>query len=110
MDGNPYMLLAGMMGSGKSADGLKLLRGTVMRMSPLTVQTAQLTISGSALWINAELITKRTGPFVGVVAGIPPMQVTGTCDIDGILRQGDSVLLLTTDYQVFFIICKVVSA
>lgn len=110
MDGNPFIQLAGMIGAGKPADGLKLLRGSVVRMAPLTVRTAQLTVSGSALWINAELVTKRTGPFVGIAEGLPPMRVTGTCNIDGILKQGDSVLLLTTDYQVFYIICKVVSA
>ena len=81
MEGNPFARMAEVMS--KKENHLMMYRGAVTMLSPLTIDVSGVTISGSELMLNADLVN--------------------SCSV------GDAVLLLTADQQLFYAVCKVVS-
>lgn len=82
MEDNPYALLANMMRPPENQ--LSLYQGKIIKVSPLTINVAGITLSGNELMVNASILS-------------------------GDISIGDTVLLLTVDQQLFYVICKVVS-
>lgn len=83
MEDNPYAVLANMLRQSNN-NQLSLYRGKVIKTAPLTIDVAGITLSGNELMVNASILT-------------------------GDISVGDTVLLLTVDRQLFYVICKVVS-
>lgn len=109
--------------------------GVIISASPLSVEVGGLTIESNSLWINEALLEiPRKADFEGEDVQIKdpsstvnlPELYAGTANIsmpaasvqgtDGLftfkepLKAGDRVLLLSDQDQVFYILCKVVSA
>lgn len=80
MEDNPYAILAKIMNS--KDNQLFLYQGKVTYTSPFTINVAGITLSGNELMVNVSLINN--------------------------VSVGDTVLLLTADQQLFYVICKVV--
>lgn len=83
MEDNPFAVLAGMLKSGND-NQIFLYQGKIVKVSPLTINVAGITLSGNELMVNASILS-------------------------GDISIGDTVLLLTVDQQLFYVICKVVS-
>lgn len=101
MQDNPYSALAGMFGRNKTA--LSLYVGRVTKTAPLTVTVEGIDLSGDELKLNASMRPHTADvdlPGIGTV----------TAEITPEINIGDEHLLLTTDEQVFYVLCKVVSA
>lgn len=81
-DGNPYARMAALMRGGVGAQGVRMYRGNVVQTQPLSVAAGGVRLPAEALKRGAQLH----------------------------LDPGDTVLLLTEDDQVFYIIMKVVDA
>lgn len=118
MEHNPYEVLAGTFGAGRTA-ALAYRLGRVTALEPLTVSVAGVEVS-SGLLVNAGLlpgagrqvslqgtmtVPSAMGPLTGDVSGEGLALTAG----DAGLAAGDSVLLLSGDDQTFILICKVVS-
>lgn len=82
MEDNPYAALFGIMKPPENQ--LTLYQGKVIKASPLTIDAAGITLSGNELMVNTSIFQLN-------------------------ISDGDTVLLLTTDQQVFYVLCKVVS-
>jgi hypothetical protein len=87
MEGNPYSKMAQIL-KNRSAAGLFMYKGTVTSATPLILSVAGITVASQELMINGSLIKS---------------------DQTIALEIGDTVLLLTADDQLFYILCKVVS-
>lgn len=103
--------MASMIQGGKGA-GLNLVRGNVVSTSPLSIDGAGLkNLSGDALLVSADLTQVRRGTISGTGSGTAgTVTVSGSCELPALLQKGDQVLMLTTDYQVFYVFCKVVGS
>lgn len=123
MEDNPYSSLAGMMKS--DGNQMVLYQGVVVKKSPLTISVAGITVSGDELRVNAAMLEQSVAVKEANISGslsasvncgvgtISQMTITGgtlttTALIIPNLAVGDTVLLLTTDAQQFFVLCKVV--
>lgn len=82
MDGDPYARMAELMRGGDSAQGARMYLGTVARGTPLEVILGGIRLPKEALRVGAGLS----------------------------LAEKDSVLLLTEDDQVFYVVMKVVES
>ena len=109
MEDDPYSSLAGMLGGKKgSGAGLVMRRGTVLTVTPLKIdvksRAGSITASGSELMIN-ELMLEHTERLVptGETLAAFVAQVTPK------LTAGDTVLMLTEDDQLFYVLCKAVT-
>lgn len=108
MEGNPFLALSSMMGGGASP-GLALIFGIVKQIEPLVIEAAELSLSGGALIVNAELLAEKNGTISGHGAcAYGSANVTGTCKIAPPLLLNDSVILATNDYQLFYVLFKAV--
>jgi hypothetical protein len=116
VEDNPYSTLARMM----SVSGAQLLMypGTVRSLSPLSIYVEGVELSGPELMVNAALLQHEGAVTLsglsGSLSGMPAVAVTdgtlsGTAALTPALAVGDIVLLLTTDVQMFYVLCKVVS-
>ena len=112
MEGDPYTILAGLFDMSNKNDGsgagLTLRRGTVLTVTPLKIdvkgRAGSITASGSELMIN-ELMLEHTENLVPT--GETPAEFEAR--VTPKLTAGDTVLLLTEDDQVFYVLCKVVT-
>lgn len=102
--------------------------GVVVSVSPLVVSTGGITLSGSDLLVNADLLprtrqvqlTEPEGTIEAMATGaasgtlILDLEEAGVLctavEQDGALAVGDRVVLLSEDNNVFVVLCKVVSA
>ena len=113
MDGNPYSRLVAAMreipGRSQGGTGLHIRLGTVQSCTPLVVRTAGIDLPASALKINERLTagSKTKQKIVTATSVLDNAEVT-QLSLD--LEEGDRVLLLTEDDQMFYIVMKVVSA
>lgn len=88
MEENPYSEIAGML---QAPDGVLIMRrGTVLKVTPLTIDVGGIKILGDELQVNSTVIEQMVSE--------PPR-----------ILKGDTLLLLTTDDQVFNVLCKVVN-
>lgn len=94
MENNPYMGLANMLF--EDSGGLRIISGGVLKLSPLTVAAAGLQLSGDALICSSQLLS----PITGTVS------TGGSFTIPAPLKPGDSVTLLTDDFQKFYVLMK----
>lgn len=125
MEDNPYSVLADMMA--EKPGRLMLFTGIVTKTSPLEVTVEGIVLSGSDIKVNASLLpqsaaitmTGLSGNLNGsvdcAVGAITGMAVTGgnlttAAVISPSINLDDELLLLTSDMQVFNVLCKVVSA
>jgi len=113
MEDNPYSLLAQIMRPGTGRQ-IALYRGRVIKASPLEVDVAGITVSGAELMVNAEMVPYAADlDLDDVSGGLNGQAVSGSLNaaaqIRPTLAAGDTVLLLTEDQQLFYILCKVVS-
>lgn len=100
MEDNPFSALAAAFGSREAT--LQMYEGAIIKTSPLTIRVEGIEVSGAELLVNASML-KQT-------ASIEMPGETVTADITPELNAGDRVLMLTTNVQVFYVLCKVVSA
>lgn len=101
MEDNPYSALAALFSG--TGPALMLFSGRVKSKTPLTIIVENLELSGSDLQLNAAMLPHTADvqlPDIGTVQA----------EITPSLEAGDEVLLLSTDGQVFFVLCKVVSS
>lgn len=115
MEDNPYSKLIGMMRrQGKKAVPLTFSTGIVLSVSPLSVQIGGLTMSGSELLVNPQLLPGyiRKAHMTDVRPPDPPGEFTCLAELtDAEIKSGDTVAVLTLDGgQQFIVLCKVVSA
>lgn len=83
--------------------------GTITGVSPLTVNISGLSISGEALFINQNLIPQPQKAEIS----LPGSQISeseGSITFSEPLKTGDRVFIYSDNDQIFYIICKVVSA
>ena len=131
--GDPFSIMA--QAFSPSAPDFNFRFGVIIGASPLSVEVGGLTIESDSLWINEALLEiPRKADFEGEDVQIKdpsstvnlPELYAGTANIsmpaasvqgkDGLftfkepLKAGDRVLLLSDQDQVFYILCKVVSA
>lgn len=139
MDGNPYSAILAMMrregaeqsstgetsNSGLGAMPVKMRLGTVVQKSPLQVDVAGVTMPPTVLRVNERLTkgTKSKVNVTGTLSGTVSCSGYGSPSLSGgalsnavmeqmeiVLEKGDTVLLLTGDDQIFYIVMKVVAA
>lgn len=102
--------------------------GVVVSVSPLAVNTGGITLSGSDLLVNADLLPRTRQVQLTEPEGIIEAMATGAAsgtlildleeagilctavEQDGALAVGDRVVLISEDNNVFVVLCKVVSA
>lgn len=111
MDVNPYSRFADMIknpkretSSEKKSGALLMRRGTVLTVSPLVIDVEGIAVSGNELMINAALMP-HSESFSPTGLEPPNFEATVTPKFEA----GDTVLLLTEDDQLFYVICKAVS-
>ena len=109
MEDDPYSTLAGMWGGKKSSGtGLTMRKGTVLKVSPLAIdvkgRAGSITASGSELMIN-ELMLEHAESLAPTGETPVPFEAKVTPK----LSAGDTVLLLTEDDQLFYVLCKAVT-
>lgn len=98
MEDNPYSKLVSLL---KPPDNqLTLYRGEIVKISPLTISVGSITVSGNELMVNASMLKYN--------ADISIPNFSGSAGITPALSIGDTVLLLTVDDQLFYVLCKVV--
>ena len=118
MEDNPYSLFAQLMKPPETQ--LKLYKGEVIKISPLTINAAGIELSGNELMVNAAMLKHNASVSMVDVSGslsaspvdtltISSGNISATSEIFPDLAIGDSVLLLTTDAQLFYVLCKVVN-
>jgi len=110
MEGNPFAELAEMLPeqqgkkSGSNTGKLIMRMGTVLTVTPLTVDVGGITASGNELRVNSAML-EHTETVVPSGETPPGFEASVT----PVLSVGDTVLVLTEDDQLFYISCKVVS-
>lgn len=98
------------------ADPTPVLIGTVVSVSPLKVWADGLEVEPKALWINPALLAGYDPGLSGTLTGTGAMGTVTTKVEPGdltrktaALQAGDSVAVLSTDRQTYYILCKVVT-
>ncbi|WP_312611377.1 DUF2577 family protein [Oscillibacter sp.] len=136
MNGDPFSGLYNLMRTAGQEDAptgaARLRRGTVLTVSPLTIDVAGTTQEADRFYISHRLIAGHTEKLTVSGSGVSgALDISASCPMgshddmsilrgtvalnavatqDGpVLQAGDEVLLLTTDDQTFYIIDKVVS-
>ena len=105
MEGNPFAAIAQIIeDTGGSAGRLIMRRGTILTVTPLTIDVGGITASGSELRINSAMLEHNE---TVVPTGVEPPSFEAA--VTPKLSKGDTVIALTEDDQVFYILCKVVS-
>lgn len=113
MEDNPYSQFIGLIKP--SDNSLSLFQGRVIKTAPLTIDAAGITVSGKELMVNATLLKHDVS--VSDASGSLSTDSSELTITDGELEikcipsltAGDTVLLLTLDQQLFYVLCKVVS-
>lgn len=114
MEDNPFAVLAGMLKSGND-NQIFLYQGKIVKVSPLTIDAAGITLSGNELMVNTSLlqqiisINNISGELTTYSSEIDVSDGKLTAKFVPDLKVGDTVLLLTLDQQLFYVLCKVVS-
>lgn len=118
MQGSPYTRLRKLMrteGARQAkTDALRIARGTVLSTSPLALDVEGTPQEAERIYISARLLQGHTEPVELSGLTCPTGAVDGgeamlTLREPG-LKAGDTVLLLTDDDQIFYLIDKVVQA
>ena len=113
MEDNPYSKFVSILKP--SDNSLSLFHGKVIKTAPLTIDAAGITLSGNELMVNATLL--KHDIYISDVSGSLSTDSSELTITDGELEAkcmpsllaGDTVLLLTLDQQLFYVLCKVVS-
>ena len=98
MEDNPYSIFVNKFKP--ISNQLTMYIGEVTNISPLTISTAGITLSGDELRVNAAMLKHN--------ALISMPDKTENSEITPDLAVGDTVILLTVDTQLFYVLCKVV--
>lgn len=114
MEDNPYSKFVSLFQP--SDNRLSLFRGKVIKIVPLTIDAAGITLSGNELMVNAELLERDIS--ISDISGSISTDSSELTITDGEVEAkcmpnisaGDTVLLLTLDQQLFYVLCKVVSS
>lgn len=105
MEGDPFAAIAQIIENlGGNTGRLIMRRGTIITVTPLTIDVGGITASGSELRINAAMLEHKE---TVVPTGVEPPSFEAS--VTPKLSKGDTVITLTEDDQVFYILCKVVS-
>ena len=98
------------------ADPSPVLIGTVVSAAPLRIRLDGLDVGAEALRINAALLAGYDPGLSGTLTGTGAMGTVTTKVEPGdltrktaALQAGDSVAVLSTDRQTYYILCKVVT-
>lgn len=123
MEGNPYSGMVEMMYSAaRKHDSSAFLLGKVKTEKPLSVLIGDNVIAEEEkLKVNAALLPGMEQKYnaqiiggsmnLGEESGTPSGTIQFTSQLEETpLKEGDQVLLLSEDMQVFYLICKVVDA
>lgn len=105
---NPYSEMARAF-CAREEDGGRLRFGVVTGTEPLAVEVGGLPVSGAALWVSEALtpVEREAEIYLpDAEIGEPNAEIR----VKAPLSAGDRVLLYSDGDQVFYIICKVVSA
>ena len=110
MEGNPYSRLAAAMRELTPKNtGVRMRLGTVNVCTPLAVRVAGIDLPASALRIN-ERLTKGSKTRMNIVTPTLSLNNAEATQLELDLEEGDTVLLLTEDDQIFYVVMKVVNA
>ena len=97
------------------ADPSPVLIGTVVSAAPLKVRVDGLEVGAESLWVNAALVAGYDPGLSGKLSGTGAMGTVTTKVEPGdltrktaALQAGDSVAVLSTDRQTYYVLCKVV--
>lgn len=102
MEDNPFSAFAQKLN--RTDRGLIARRGVIKSVSSLAIDVAGITASGTELMVNSTLL-EHVESFVPTGKDPPSFEAKVTPK----LSAGDTVLLLTEDDQLFYVLCKVVS-
>ena len=126
MQDNPYMAMLDGIKQRAQAGFSPVRTGVVVGVSPLTVSTGGITLSGADLLVNADLLPRtrqvRLTEAEGIIDGDASGAANGTLTLglqevdiictaaeqDGALSVGNRVVMLTEDNNVFTVLCRVV--
>nr|PZN08199.1 MAG: hypothetical protein DIU64_10940 [Caldicoprobacter oshimai] len=113
MEDNPYAVLANILTQSNNSQFV-IYQGKVIKVSPLTIKTAGLLLSGNELMVNSMLLRQKVTitNISGNLAAQEHLSIAGgelAAELTPDFQVGDTVLLLTTDQQLFYVLCKVVS-
>lgn len=127
MQDNPYMaMLDGIRQRAQAGTFSPVRTGVVVGVSPLAVNTGGITLSGTDLLVNFNLLPRirqlRLTEADGVIDGDASGAANGTLSIElqemdivctaaeqyGALSVGNRVVLITEDNNVFIVLCRVV--
>ena len=89
----------------QQSTGLTLRLGQVAGLSPLALTVAGLTLT-EGIFVNPDLLEQQRSGRVQ----LPASQIDETgasLTLDGTLQQGDRVVLLSDDDQIFYILCRI---
>ncbi|MBS1384227.1 MAG: DUF2577 family protein [Clostridiales bacterium] len=99
----------------RTAPPSPFLIGEVLSPEPLRVRAGGLDLDAEALRINEALLKGYRPKLVGTLMSlIPKDEVTTEVKKDDLergehaLKKGDRVVVLTEDFQTYYILCKVV--
>lgn len=100
----------------RTATPSPFLIGEVLSPEPLRVRAGGLDLDAEALRINEALLKGYSPKLVGTLIGVctHPGAVTTEVKKDDLkrgehaLKKGDRVVVLTEDFQTYYILCKVV--
>lgn len=114
MEDNPYAVLVNILKQSNDSQ-LALYQGKVIKISPLTIDAAGITLSGNELMVSSTLLqqnismTNVSGDLTAQLTNLNISTGRLSAKLTPDLRVGDTVLLLTMDQQLFYVLCKVVS-
>ena len=102
MAGDPFTAIASFMENTVGSSGkLKIRRGTVLTVEPLTIDVGGITAEGDELQVNAAMLEHLV-----LIVPTNPNQSSFEAMVTPKLLKGDKVLLLTEDDQLFHVLCK----
>lgn len=102
MEDNPFSAFAQKLN--RTDRGLIVRRGVIKSVSSLSIDVGGITANGRELMVNTSLL-EHYESFVPTGQAPPRFEAKVTPK----LFVGDTVLLLTEDDQLFYVLCKVVS-
>lgn len=113
MEDNPYSKFINLLKPKENS--LELFQGKVIKVSPLTIDAAGITLSRNELMVNTMILKHDVS--ISDISGflntdsseltITDGELGAKCSLN--LSVGDTVLLVTLDQQLFYVLCKVVS-
>ena len=111
MQDNPYQAMLSVMGGEAGRQFLPMVRtGVVVSVSPLTVQSGDLTLAREREVTASDLEGTADFPSPpGTGTGFSNGSASLTAQLPGELAAGDQVALITPDGERFIILCKAVA-